>query len=210
MKKWYYKILSSPVGLIVLIGKTEGNSFKLNRVLGVNFNSEITLRNFIIEIEKLNFFIPEDLHNILKTSDSNKELNEIIKKYFSDIGIFSGDTNTYLKNLANKIERYFFNKTEISIDYKMLEVDSLTSFQKKVLTALIEVPFGKTVSYSQLAEKSGHPKAQRAVGTVMSKNPFPLLIPCHRVIRSDGKVGEFALGTEMKVKLLDHEKVNYK
>lgn len=77
-----------------------------------------------------------------------------------------------------------------------------TPFQKDVWKALMKIPYGKTISYSDVAEASGHPEAVRAVGNAIGKNPIPLIIPCHRVIRSDGSIGGYALGTELKEKLL--------
>ncbi len=77
-----------------------------------------------------------------------------------------------------------------------------TDFQKDVWSALLNVPYGRTVSYSELAVSSGHPAAHRAVGNAVGKNPIPIIIPCHRVIRSDGSIGGFSLGTELKERLL--------
>ena len=83
-----------------------------------------------------------------------------------------------------------------------------SDFACKVLKVCKEVPLGKTVTYSQLAKKAGFPKAARAVGNVLAKNPLPLLIPCHRVIRADGKIGNFSTlgGAKTKKKMLEHEK----
>lgn len=78
-------------------------------------------------------------------------------------------------------------------------------FQKKVMEALAEIPFGKTVSYQQLAKTCGAPKGARAIGNACGKNPFPLLIPCHRVLRADGKLGGFSCGLEIKKRLLEFE-----
>ena len=77
-----------------------------------------------------------------------------------------------------------------------------TPFQKDVWNALMKIPYGKTVSYSEIAKASGHPKALRAVGTAIGKNPIPVIIPCHRVIRSDGSIGGYALGIDLKIRLL--------
>ncbi len=77
-----------------------------------------------------------------------------------------------------------------------------TDFQKDVWHALMRIPYGTTVSYSELAKMSGHPGAQRAVGNAVGKNPIPIFIPCHRVIRSDGSIGGFSLGIELKKRLL--------
>jgi methylated-DNA-[protein]-cysteine S-methyltransferase len=82
-------------------------------------------------------------------------------------------------------------------------------FACKVLKVCKEVPMGKTITYRQLAKKAGFPKAARAVGNVLAKNSLPLLIPCHRVIRSDGKIGNFSAlgGAKTKKKMLEHEKL---
>jgi len=78
-------------------------------------------------------------------------------------------------------------------------------FQLSVWRALTQIPKGQTESYSSLANKIGVPGAARAVGTACKLNPIPLLIPCHRVIKQDGSIGEFALGKANKEYLLKME-----
>ena len=78
-------------------------------------------------------------------------------------------------------------------------------FQKEVLTALRKVPYGETISYGKLAEKIGNPKASRAVGQANARNPIPIVIPCHRVIGSNGKLTGFGGGIDVKQALLDLE-----
>lgn len=85
-----------------------------------------------------------------------------------------------------------------------------TDFQKKVWAELMKIPRGTTISYAELARRIGHPKAVRAVGTAVGKNPYPIKIPCHRVIASNGTIGGFALGLDMKRKLLKDEGVTIK
>ena len=80
-----------------------------------------------------------------------------------------------------------------------------TPFQKKVWKALLKIPFGKIVSYKQLAVNIGKPKAFRAVANACGANPIPLFIPCHRVIKSDGTLGGFSSGIKIKKKLLKLE-----
>ena len=80
-------------------------------------------------------------------------------------------------------------------------------FADDVLTALMRVPYGRTVSYRELAEMSGHPGAQRAAGTAVSRNPIAIFIPCHRVIRSDGSIGGYSMGIDIKRRLLELEGV---
>lgn len=80
-----------------------------------------------------------------------------------------------------------------------------TPFQARVLRALCEVPYGATVSYGELARRVGSPRAARAVGMANGRNPIPIIIPCHRVIGSDGTLTGFGGGLDTKRWLLDHE-----
>ena len=68
---------------------------------------------------------------------------------------------------------------------------ALTPFQWQVLQAALAIPLGETRSYQWIADKIGKPKALRAVGQALKKNPYPMIIPCHRVIKSDGKLGAY-------------------
>jgi O-6-methylguanine DNA methyltransferase len=83
---------------------------------------------------------------------------------------------------------------------------SLTDFEWRVLRVVRTIPLGQTRSYSWVAKKAGRPRAQRAVGQALHKNPFPLLIPCHRVIAQGGGLGGFAFGVRVKKQLLLLEK----
>lgn len=80
-----------------------------------------------------------------------------------------------------------------------------TEFQRRVWAALRKIPFGETWSYGQLANELGNPKASRAVGAANGKNPIPIIIPCHRVIGSTGKLTGFGGGLATKEYLLDME-----
>lgn len=81
-------------------------------------------------------------------------------------------------------------------------------FAKKILQTCMKIPVGKIITYRQLAARAGSPNAARAAGSVLAKNPLPLIIPCHRVVRSDGKIGNFSApgGGRIKKKMLEHEK----
>ena len=80
-----------------------------------------------------------------------------------------------------------------------------TPFQKRVWQALQEIPYGHVISYKQLAQRIGQPTALRAVGGANHRNPLPIVIPCHRVIASDGSLGGFGGGLEIKRALLELE-----
>lgn len=94
-------------------------------------------------------------------------------------------------------------------DRKVFEIPLFiegTDFQKKVWEALLEIPYGETNSYKDIGIKIGNKKAARAVGNANNKNPLPLIIPCHRVIGSNGKMVGYAKGIDIKKTLLRHEK----
>lgn len=87
-------------------------------------------------------------------------------------------------------------------------LDGLSEFTRLVLSTCRNVGFGRTATYRELARRSGRPAASRAVGGALARNPLPLIIPCHRVIRTDGKMGGFSApgGTKLKQRMLDLER----
>ena len=80
-----------------------------------------------------------------------------------------------------------------------------TSFELAVYQAMLKIAYGQTKSYGDLARASGHDKAYRAVGSVCGKNKFPIIVPCHRVLKADGQLGHYAFGSDIKAKLLELE-----
>lgn len=83
-----------------------------------------------------------------------------------------------------------------------LDLEELPPFRRQVLEELARIPYGETVSYGELAERCGRPGAARAVGNAVGRNPVPVVLPCHRVVRSDGSPGEYGGGRERKRRLL--------
>ena len=79
-------------------------------------------------------------------------------------------------------------------------------FARKVYRVVLNIPLGEVRTYKWVAKKSGKPKAARAVGQLMKRNPYPLLIPCHRVVASNGGLGGYALGVKNKKLLIDLER----
>jgi methylated-DNA-[protein]-cysteine S-methyltransferase len=95
-----------------------------------------------------------------------------------------------LGDLRARIQAYFAGER---VNFKAkLDLSRLTPFQRTVLRACRRIPYGRTASYADLARAAGRPAAARAVGGVMARNPVPLLIPCHRVVRRDGALGGFS------------------
>lgn len=86
-----------------------------------------------------------------------------------------------------------------------VDLEALPRFSKRVLEALRDVPYGEVVAYSDLARRIGRPRASRAVGNALNRNPIAIVVPCHRVIRSDGTLGGYGGGIEFKERLLTVE-----
>jgi methylated-DNA-[protein]-cysteine S-methyltransferase len=110
-----------------------------------------------------------------------------------------------LKKTKQQLDQYFAGK-RTSFDVALDLVG--TEFQVKAWRALCRIPFGKTISYGQQAANIKKPKAFRAVGSANGKNPIPIIVPCHRVVASDGTLGGYSLGLKMKKQLLALEGVS--
>jgi methylated-DNA-[protein]-cysteine S-methyltransferase len=104
----------------------------------------------------------------------------------------------------------FFNGEAVRFPLAGVRLGNCSAFQRRVLLAEYTVPRGKVTTYGLLAEHLGQPRAARAVGTALARNPFPIVIPCHRAIRSDGTLGGFQGGVEMKRALLEMEGVAFR
>ncbi|MBQ4040890.1 MAG: methylated-DNA--[Oscillospiraceae bacterium] len=111
-------------------------------------------------------------------------------------------SSSVLDNAVSQLNEYFAG-TRKSFDLP-LKFDG-TEFQNRVWRELQNIPYGKTISYKELAEKTGNIKACRAVGMANNKNPLPIIIPCHRVVGSNGKLTGYAGGLEVKKFLLELE-----
>ena len=110
-----------------------------------------------------------------------------------------------LLKTKKQLEQYFAGK-RTSFDVALDLVG--TEFQVKAWRALCRIPFGKTITYGQQASNIKKPKAFRAVGSANGKNPIPIIVPCHRVVASDGSLGGYSLGLKMKKQLLALEGVS--
>ncbi len=116
----------------------------------------------------------------------------------------SGPGQKHLSEARRQLHRYFEGRDLVFT--VPVDLDGVTPFRRSVLETLRTVPPGTTIGYGELAALAGHPGAMRAVGTTMATNPVAIVIPCHRVVRSDGSLGSYGIGgTEVKRWLLDHE-----
>jgi methylated-DNA-[protein]-cysteine S-methyltransferase len=138
-----------------------------------------------------------------------EEAGYLIRITINEDRVFTGEV---LKN-SDTIEKTstqlgeYFNGSRKAFDLPIRLAG--TDFQMKVWAALQEIPYGQTVSYKDLAQIIGHPRAYRAVGSANHHNPLPIIIPCHRVIKNGGLLGGYGGGVLMKEQLLQLEK-NYK
>jgi methylated-DNA-[protein]-cysteine S-methyltransferase len=134
----------------------------------------------------------------------SEEDEKIIEISFgkSDICGIIKETNVLVQCRSELNEYFASQRTEFSVPISMKG----TAFRKKVWNALINIPYGKTASYKDIAEAVGCPKGARAVGSANHNNPIPIIVPCHRVITADRKLGGYAGGLEIKRLLLETER----
>jgi len=105
-----------------------------------------------------------------------------------------------LDTVAHQLDEYFAGRRfafDVALDFRLS-----AGFRRTVLEQLRAIGYGTTASYAEVAAKAGKPKAVRAVGTACALNPLPLVVPCHRVVRSDGAAGNYRGGTQAKLTLL--------
>ncbi|NLV80107.1 MAG: methylated-DNA--[protein]-cysteine S-methyltransferase [Rhodococcus sp.] len=106
---------------------------------------------------------------------------------------------------ATQLDEYFRGR-RVTFDLA-LDLRLTTGFRRDVIAHLPDIAYGHTASYAQVAASAGSPRAVRAVGTACAKNPLPVVVPCHRVVRSDGSIGQYVGGIDAKRILLDLETV---
>jgi len=145
-------------------------------------------------------------YGLLRTHLPLAEFNKVKSQILKNL-----PTARFDKSLFSKLQQLindYFEGTPVDFGRDIpIVLDGFSQFRGLVLTACRDIRFGQTISYGRLARKIGQPDTYRAVGSALAKNPLPLIIPCHRVVRSDGKIGGFSAtgGKELKEKLLHHE-----
>ncbi|WP_139856178.1 methylated-DNA--[protein]-cysteine S-methyltransferase [Aequorivita sinensis] len=130
----------------------------------------------------------EGVSSILFKDDDSLAISENIPKELNDV--------------VTQLQEYFEGKRST---FNVKITPKGTDFQKRVWNELLNIPFGKTLNYQQIANKLGDPKVIRAAASANGKNPISIIIPCHRVIGSDGSLTGYAGGLHRKKWLLEHE-----
>jgi methylated-DNA-[protein]-cysteine S-methyltransferase len=114
-----------------------------------------------------------------------------------------------ITTIVNKIRDFLYGEN-IRFSLDIIRLDICSSFQQQVLRAEYAIPRGRVSTYGLIAKHLGKPTSARAVGTALATNPFPIIIPCHRAIRSDGSLGGFQGGLNMKRALLEMEGIAFR
>jgi methylated-DNA-[protein]-cysteine S-methyltransferase len=132
--------------------------------------------------------------------------NRVVQNLLAGLGPAKFDAK-YFPQLQQRIRAYYKGTCADSFSDVRVDLHKIGPFTAAVLRACRKVRPGRTITYAQLAKKVGRPQAIRAVGGALARNPLPLIIPCHRVIRSDGQLGGYSApgGTSLKRKMLEFE-----
>jgi methylated-DNA-[protein]-cysteine S-methyltransferase len=136
-------------------------------------------------------------------SRSGKEAQQSVLLHYPHVQRLS---QGLIQDGFQQLSEYFLgNRRSFELE---LDNGSLSPFTVAIQQALLNVPFGSVVTYGELAAIAGFPGAARAVGSAMSSNRFPIIVPCHRVVKADGSLGQYsgANGTETKLQLIEFEK----
>jgi methylated-DNA-[protein]-cysteine S-methyltransferase len=156
-----------------------------------------------VETEAGNFWIgcnPDGITMICSARQGRAAFEDLYRRRFGVKPQPGNIPESFIRALRNAAAGRPFE--EVPID-----LSGLTEFQQKVLRVLRQVPRGEVQTYAWLARRSGRPKAARAVGNTMARNPVPILIPCHRAVPAAGGIGNYGLGKAMKRELLSREGV---
>lgn len=185
--------------------KTYYNRYFPHNTLASFYLWEITIRNYfkyasIEQVKPVNFYdYYKSPFGWLELKASNENL---IGVSFVKESKKTGKINDVLEKAVHQLEAYFSGNLKT---FNLPVKQTGTRFQKKVWSALEAIPYGETKSYKDIAKMIDHPKAYRAVGGANNKNEIPIIIPCHRVVGSSGKLTGYAGGLRIKEWLLNHE-----
>jgi methylated-DNA-[protein]-cysteine S-methyltransferase len=140
---------------------------------------------------------------VVRVAYESEDLDAVLRSLAGRISPRILETPRRLDEVARQLEQYFDGRRttfDLPIDLRLS-----AGFRRSVLSYLPAIGYGETASYQSVAAAVHNPKAVRAVGTSCATNPLPVIIPCHRVIRSDGQLGAYLGGPEIKHQLLDME-----
>lgn len=180
------------------------NKIKIKDKISLVFlsNNQNSFNNYLKELKTcFNRIKP---FKTFKNIKNIKNINKINKINFNNEKHYLQSSSLYIQKKSEIIEKSILNflngkSKKIEINYFFL---TGSDFEKKIWASTCRIPYGKTASYKEVARLSGYPKAWRAAGTALGKNPLMLVVPCHRVIKASGDIGLFGGGTDVKKFLL--------
>lgn len=162
---------------------------------------EITFTSYMSPLGKILVASSErGVCKIAFSTDEDKFVHDVSSKFHGNV--IRADAR--LHSVIELLDSYFRGKpirSRVDLDLRG------TDFQRRVWSEVSKIPYGKTLTYKKIAYAIKRPKASRVVGNAVGSNPVPLIIPCHRVVRSDGSLGGYAYGTSLKRKLLEMERI---
>jgi methylated-DNA-[protein]-cysteine S-methyltransferase len=156
------------------------------------------------EVSLFNGLYPSPLGLLTITSDGDSITSILFPK--NESTLLTENSNSIIADCITQLNEYFQGTRKI---FNLPLNPFGTDFQKKVWDKIYEIPFGETKSYGEIANSLGDSKLSRAVGLANGANPIPVIIPCHRVIGSNGTLTGYAGGLERKIWLLNHEQSFY-
>jgi methylated-DNA-[protein]-cysteine S-methyltransferase len=138
---------------------------------------------------------------LVRVALPNERLEAVLGELAEDVSPRLMERPERLEEARRELTEYFEGRRrrfELPLDWRLTHA----GFARRVLRATAKVPFGETISYAEAAERAGSPRAHRAAGNALGSNPIPLVVPCHRVLRTGGAIGNYGGGPEMKAFLL--------
>jgi methylated-DNA-[protein]-cysteine S-methyltransferase len=140
---------------------------------------------------------------LVKVSFPTQPFEEVLERLAREISPRVLEAPAQLDAARRELDRYFegrLQEFDLPLDWRLSH-----GFYRKVLRATARIPYGQTRSYSEMAKRAGSPRAVRATGSALGSNPIPIVVPCHRVLRTGGALGGYGGGIEMKQTLLELE-----
>jgi methylated-DNA-[protein]-cysteine S-methyltransferase len=148
-------------------------------------------------------FVASSDEGVCEISFAGEQSDEEFRRLLERRGLWPQRDDRAVAPVTDQLQEYFAGRRsqfQVPLDFF-----GLSPFTQSVLDATAEVPFGQVRTYRQIAERIGRPRATRAVGNALHRNPIPLIVPCHRIVRSDLSLGGYAGGVSVKEQLLHLE-----
>jgi len=139
------------------------------------------------------------------TRNGVRRIGSVTPEMIED-GDWDAEGHATLRVALHQLSQYFDGQRKRF--HLSLDLSGATKFQRRIYERLTDIPYGHVVSYGDIADEMGEPGAARAVGQAVGANPLPIVVPCHRVVRSDGRLGGYSGGLRRKVALLAVEGIN--